>query len=121
MLSTPHAAPRHPCARCGCRAPRVRPEVHPPTWALQVSLMMDNGDTRDDLALPFGTEDFVALAKDLQIDFEAGREILVTVTKVRGGGGRRGGNEPDGAPPHRALAAPERASDARCGWHGPCT
>ncbi|KAG1665640.1 hypothetical protein FOA52_011234 [Chlamydomonas sp. UWO 241] len=47
-----------------------------------VSLMLENGDTRDDLALPSGTEDADKLAKDLKIDFEEGREILVTVTKA---------------------------------------
>lgn len=50
--------------------------------AAQVSLMLENGDTRDDLALPTGTDDADKLAADLKVDFEEGKEILVTVTKV---------------------------------------
>lgn len=49
---------------------------------MQVSLMLENGDTRDDLALPSGTEEYERLAKQIQTDFADGKELLVTVTKV---------------------------------------
>ena len=47
-----------------------------------MSLMMENGDTRDDLALPHGTDEYDRLAKQLKEDFGEGKEIIVTVLKV---------------------------------------
>jgi hypothetical protein len=45
--------------------------------------MDDSGNNRDDLTLPKGTEDAEKLAKQIVEDFEAGKEISVTVLKVR--------------------------------------
>jgi len=44
--------------------------------------MLENGDTRDDLSLPTGTDDADKLAAELKVDFDEGKEILVTVTKA---------------------------------------
>lgn len=44
--------------------------------------MSDNGDTRDDLTLPSGTDEAARLAKQLKDEFAAGSEIIVTVLKV---------------------------------------
>eukprot|EP00884_Botryococcus_braunii_P009631 jgi/Botrbrau1/1866/Bobra.146_1s0053.1 len=49
-----------------------------------LSLMDDNGNNRDDLTLPKGTEDAEKLARQIQEDFEAGKEISVTVLKAMG-------------------------------------
>lgn len=48
----------------------------------QVSLMDDSGNNRDDLTLPKGTSDAESLAKQLRDDFDAGKELVVTVLKV---------------------------------------
>jgi len=47
-----------------------------------VSLMMENGDTRDDLTLPGGTDEYDRLAKQIKEDFEEGKELIVTVLKA---------------------------------------
>jgi len=44
--------------------------------------MDENGQSRDDLTLPKGTSDADTLAKQLQDDFDAGKELVVTVLKV---------------------------------------
>lgn len=44
--------------------------------------MDENGNNRDDLTLPKGTSDADALAKQLKEDFDAGKELVVTVLKV---------------------------------------
>lgn len=44
--------------------------------------MDEHGASRDDLTLPKGTSDADALAKQLQDDFDAGKELMVTVLKV---------------------------------------
>ena len=44
--------------------------------------MMENGETRDDLTLPGGTDEYDKLAKQLKEDFAEGKEIIVTVLKV---------------------------------------
>ena len=49
---------------------------------IQVSLMDDSGNNRDDLTLPKGTSDAEALAKQLKDDFDNGKELVVTVLKV---------------------------------------
>jgi len=49
-----------------------------------VSLMDEAGNARDDLTLPKGTSDADALAKQLQDDFAAGKELVVTVLKAMG-------------------------------------
>jgi len=49
-----------------------------------VSLMMENGDTKDDLTLPKGTDDAEKLADQIKRDFEDGKELVVTVTKAMG-------------------------------------
>lgn len=49
----------------------------------QVSLLDEGGNTRDDLFLPKGTEDAEKLAVSLCDHFQTGKEIAVTVIKVR--------------------------------------
>ena len=49
----------------------------------QVSLMDEAGNTKDDLKLPTGTDDAEKLAVQLQEEFESGKELMVTVLKVR--------------------------------------
>ncbi|GAX85102.1 hypothetical protein CEUSTIGMA_g12522.t1 [Chlamydomonas eustigma] len=46
------------------------------------SLMTESGDTRDDLMLPGGTDEYEKLAKQLKEDFAEGKEIVVTVLKA---------------------------------------
>ena len=48
-----------------------------------MSLLDENGNNRDDLTLPKGTDDAEKLAKQIQEDFENGKELTVTVVKVR--------------------------------------
>lgn len=45
--------------------------------------MDEGGNTRDDLTLPKGTPDAEALAKQLQEEFDSGKDVGVTVLKVR--------------------------------------
>ncbi|EFN57823.1 hypothetical protein CHLNCDRAFT_56087 [Chlorella variabilis] len=49
-----------------------------------VSLMAESGDTKDDLQLPSGTDDAEKLAVQMKADFEAGRELTVSVMKAMG-------------------------------------
>lgn len=49
-----------------------------------VTLMDDNGGTREDLTLPKGTEEAEKLAEQLKDQFGEGLEIVVTVTKAMG-------------------------------------
>lgn len=49
---------------------------------MQVSLMEENGSTRDDLKLPSGTEEAEKLAVTLKAEFAEGKEIVVSVLKV---------------------------------------
>ena len=49
---------------------------------VQVSLMDEAGNTKDDLSLPKGTDDAEKLAQQIQEDFDAGKELVVTVLKV---------------------------------------
>jgi hypothetical protein len=49
---------------------------------LQLSLMDEGGNNRDDLTLPKGTEDAEKLAKQILQEFEDGKELSVTVLKV---------------------------------------
>ena len=44
--------------------------------------MDDNGNQREDLRMPSGTDDAEKLAKNLQADFDAGKDLIVTVLKV---------------------------------------
>ena len=45
--------------------------------------MDEAGNTKDDLSLPKGTDDAEKLAQQIQEDFDAGKELVVTVLKVR--------------------------------------
>lgn len=47
-----------------------------------VSLMSENGDTKDDLTLPSGTDDLDKLAIQIKDDFDAGKELTVSVLAV---------------------------------------
>lgn len=62
------------------------PPLPPPAAAagvaLQVSLMAENGDTREDLTLPKGTEEAEKLAAQIKEQFAAGQELVVSVLKV---------------------------------------
>lgn len=49
-----------------------------------VSLMEENGSTRDDLKLPTGTDEADKLAVQLKAEFAEGKEIVVTVLKAMG-------------------------------------
>lgn len=49
-----------------------------------VSLMEENGSTRDDLKLPTGTDEADKLAVTLKDEFAEGKEIVVTVLKAMG-------------------------------------
>lgn len=44
--------------------------------------MDEAGNTKDDLSLPKGTDDAEKLAVQIQEDFDAGKELVVTVLKV---------------------------------------
>ena len=48
----------------------------------KVSLMLENGEVRDDLTLPSGTDEYDKLAKQIKEDFAEGKEMIVTVLKV---------------------------------------
>lgn len=47
-----------------------------------VSLMMENGDTREDLSLPSQTDDDLKLAEQIRKDFEEGKELVLSVLKA---------------------------------------
>ena len=49
-----------------------------------VTLMLENGDTREDLALPKGTDEADKLAETLKEQFAAGTEVIVGVLKAMG-------------------------------------
>lgn len=51
---------------------------------LQVALMSENGDTREDLTLPKGTEEAEKLAEQIKQQFGDGQELVVTVLKAMG-------------------------------------
>ncbi|GBF88344.1 eukaryotic translation initiation factor 5A [Raphidocelis subcapitata] len=48
------------------------------------TLMMENGDTREDLQLPKGTEEADKLAETIREQFGAGQELIVSVLKAMG-------------------------------------
>eukprot|EP00882_Tetradesmus_deserticola_P000106 GHRQ01000118.1.p1 GENE.GHRQ01000118.1~~GHRQ01000118.1.p1 ORF type:complete len:163 (+),score=63.57 GHRQ01000118.1:163-651(+) len=49
-----------------------------------VTLMAENGDTREDLTLPKGTDDSEKLAAQLREQFQGGNELIVSVLKSMG-------------------------------------
>jgi translation initiation factor 5A len=49
-----------------------------------VSLMAENGDTREDLSLPKGTDDADKLAEQIKAQFAEGQELVVSVLKAMG-------------------------------------
>ncbi len=49
---------------------------------MQVSLMDESGNTKDDLSLPKGTDEAEKLAVQIKADFEAGKELIVSVLSV---------------------------------------
>jgi len=49
-----------------------------------VSLMAENGDTREDLTLPKGTDEAEKLAGQIKEQFAAGQELVVSVLKAMG-------------------------------------
>lgn len=84
--------------------------------------MDDGGNTKDDLTLPKGTDDMEKLAVQLREDFDAGKEIVVTVLNVRacvGGGCQPGRQQASqacmhaGVPDHLPRIAAVR-------WQPPC-
>lgn len=48
------------------------------------TLMLENGDTREDLMLPKGTEELEKLAEQIKEQFAAGQELVVGVLKAMG-------------------------------------
>lgn len=44
--------------------------------------MDESGNTKDDLQLPRGTDELDKLAEQIRSEFEAGKDISVTVLKV---------------------------------------
>jgi translation initiation factor 5A len=50
----------------------------------QVTLMAENGDTREDLTLPKGTDEAEKLAEQIKEAFSAGQELQVSVLKSMG-------------------------------------
>ncbi|KDD73936.1 hypothetical protein H632_c1715p0 [Helicosporidium sp. ATCC 50920] len=48
-----------------------------------VSLMEESGDMKDDLTLPKGTDEADKLAQQIKADFEAGKELIISVLAVR--------------------------------------
>ena len=46
--------------------------------------MLENGDTREDLQLPKGTDESDKLAEQIKADFEDGKEVVVGVLKAMG-------------------------------------
>lgn len=46
--------------------------------------MAENGDTREDLTLPKGTEDAEKLAEQIRQQFADGQELVVSVLKAMG-------------------------------------
>ena len=53
--------------------------------------MTEGGETKDDLTLPSGTEEADKLAELIRSEFDAGKELVVSVMKVGGEGVRVGG------------------------------
>ncbi|PSC75585.1 eukaryotic translation initiation factor 5A-2 [Micractinium conductrix] len=49
-----------------------------------VSLMTEGGDTKDDLQLPSLTDEATKLAEQIKADFDAGKELCVSVMKAMG-------------------------------------
>jgi translation initiation factor 5A len=47
-----------------------------------LDLMMDNGDTREDLTLPEQTEEDKKLGEQVRTDFAAGKELVLSVLKA---------------------------------------
>lgn len=58
--------------------------THSPHPHTQVTLMMENGDTREDLTLPKGTDEADKLAESIKEQFAAGQELVVSVLKAMG-------------------------------------
>ena len=56
------------------------------TSMMQLSLMDEGGNTKDDLGLPKGTDDADKLAEQIKKDFDDGKELVVTVLKVKSRG-----------------------------------
>lgn len=46
--------------------------------------MMENGDTREDLTLPKGTDEADKLAEQIKTQFHDGQELVVSVLKAMG-------------------------------------
>eukprot|EP00967_Tisochrysis_lutea_P125897 scaffold212112_cov14-Tisochrysis_lutea.AAC.2 len=55
---------------------------HGAVLALQCTLMLENGTTREDLKLPSGTDDYDKLAEQLVEEVKAEKDVLVTVLKI---------------------------------------
>lgn len=46
--------------------------------------MLENGDTREDLTLPKGTDEAEKLAEQIKTQFADGQELVVSVLKAMG-------------------------------------
>ncbi len=78
------------CLPVCCQAVhRVHGTIHLPDCrmtgfqSMQVSLMDESGNTRDDLFLPKGTDEADKLAEIMQQHWSDNKEMAVTVVKVR--------------------------------------
>jgi hypothetical protein len=97
LHSSASSAAKNPQPHTDSLAP---PLVLPFLPILQVSLMNESGDTKDDLTLPRGTEELDKLAITIKQEFEAGKELQVSVLAVSvpegvgwgGWGGGQGAN-----------------------------
>ena len=65
----------------GHKAHSTKQGIQVQVW-LQLSLMDEGGNTKDDLGLPKGTDDAEKLADQIKKDFDDGKELVVTVLKV---------------------------------------
>ena len=70
------------CTLCITYAGNAQLPVH--ASCVQVSLMDADGNTKDDLKLPGGTDEAEKLADTIQAEFSAGKELTVVVLKAMG-------------------------------------
>lgn len=54
------------------------------TFLYQLGLMDDSGNVREDLKLPSGHDEAEALARQIQSQFDEGKELILTVLKSMG-------------------------------------
>lgn len=70
------------CSACSLPANDADCPPHHLSCDAKVSLMDADGNTKDDLKLPSGTDEAEKLAVTIQAEFDAGKELTVVVLKV---------------------------------------